>query len=91
MSTGASAPPGSGQGGSVGSFTVEFAACMRAHGVPNFPDPNGQPGQLGPNSGIDPGSPQFQAAINGPCRPLAPSQWLDSGSGSGPNSAPGGQ
>jgi hypothetical protein len=38
---------------------------MRAHGVPNFPDPNAQ-GQIsvqgGPGSGIDPGSPAFQNA-----------------------------
>jgi hypothetical protein len=91
VNTGASAPPGSSQGRSVGSFSVDFAKCMRAHGVPNFPDPNGRPGQLGPNSGIDPGSAQFQTAVNGPCRSLAPPQWLDSGSDSGPNSVSGGQ
>ncbi len=67
---------------STGSFTLAFAKCMRAHGVPGFPDPNGQAGQLGPDSGIDPGSPTFQSALNGPCRSLAPSAWLSSGSGS---------
>jgi hypothetical protein len=38
-----SAAAGSGSsslsGGSPGSQAVAFAACMRAHGVPNFPDP----------------------------------------------------
>ena len=37
---------------------AKFAACMRAHGVPNFPDPS-SPGaiQLGPSSGLDPSRP----------------------------------
>jgi hypothetical protein len=46
---------------------LEFAACMRAHGVPNFPDPIFPGGgrveeRIQPGSGIDPNSPQFQAA-----------------------------
>ena len=65
----------------AGSFTPAFAKCMRAHGVPNFPDPNGQGGQLGPGSGIDPTSAVFQAALNGPCLSLAPAGWVSSGSG----------
>jgi hypothetical protein len=45
-------------GGSVQQMT-KFAACMRSHGVANFPDPNAQ----GVISGsIDPGSAQFQQA-----------------------------
>jgi hypothetical protein len=75
---------GGGQGGSVGSFTVAFAKCMRAHGIRNFPDPNGRPGQLGPSSGIDPGSAKFRAVLSGPCKPLAPQPWVDSGKGSVP-------
>jgi hypothetical protein len=63
----------------TGSFTLAFARCMRAHGVPNFPNPNGQNGQLGPSSGIDPNSPAFQSAINGPCVSLAPPGWVGSG------------
>jgi hypothetical protein len=65
-----------------GEFTREFAECMRANGVSNFPDPTGEPGQLGPDSGIDPGSSAYLSAINGPCRPLAPPAWIDDGSGS---------
>jgi hypothetical protein len=40
-----------------------FAACMRSHGVPNFPDPSSGGGiNIGPRSGINPDSPQFQSA-----------------------------
>jgi len=41
----------------------KFSACMRKHGITNFPDPNGQ-GVITISSGmgIDPGSPAFQSA-----------------------------
>jgi hypothetical protein len=39
---------------------LKLSQCMRAHGVPNFPDPNGQGVVQG--SGIDPNSRQFQKA-----------------------------
>lgn len=97
----AGAPPaGGGSGGQVssrnrsgsqvnqtaGNFSLAFARCMRANGVPAFPNPNGHGGQLGPDSGIDPASPQFQSAINGPCRSTAPPNWLGSGKVSAPGS-----
>ena len=45
---------------------LKFSACMRSHGVPNFPDPQTSGGgiTLGfkRGSGIDPQSPQFKAA-----------------------------
>jgi hypothetical protein len=46
---------------------LAFAKCMRAHGVPKFPDPkvesNGATSQrIGPDIGVDPSSPTFQAA-----------------------------
>lgn len=47
---------------------LKFSTCMRAHGVPNFPDPKFSGGgtrvslKIGSSSGINPGSPQFQAA-----------------------------
>ena len=44
---------------------LAFSDCMRAHGVPNFPDPSGGGGggiQLNSSSGINPASPSFQAA-----------------------------
>ena len=44
-------------------FALKVARCLRAHGFPNFPDPTvsnqGTSENLG---GIDPNSPQFQAA-----------------------------
>jgi hypothetical protein len=72
---------GSGPGGNetTGSYTVVFAECMRAHGVPKFPDPNGSGMLPGPDSGIDPSSAAFQAALNGPCQSLAPAGWVSSG------------
>jgi hypothetical protein len=47
---------------------LKFSGCMRQHGVPNFPDPKFSGGgtrvtlKLGKSSGIEPNSPQFQAA-----------------------------
>jgi hypothetical protein len=42
---------------------AKFSACMRKHGVTNFPDPNGQGVITIPSGmGIDPGSPAFQTA-----------------------------
>jgi hypothetical protein len=50
------------------SRAVEFAQCMRAHGVTNFPDPT----TAGPGAkdGLDPNSPTFQAAQTA-CRQYA--------------------
>jgi hypothetical protein len=55
---------------SIRAKALRFAACMRSHGVPDFPDPQIQTGPGGgvgvriggPGSGIDPSSPAFQAA-----------------------------
>lgn len=42
---------------------LKYAQCMRAHGVPKFPDPNDQGGfQIEPGSGMNPNSPQYQSA-----------------------------
>ena len=42
---------------------LKFSDCMRSNGITNFPDPTSGGGiQIGSNSGIDPQSPQFQAA-----------------------------
>jgi hypothetical protein len=44
---------------------LQFAQCVRAHGVPNFPDPDGTGRIPDPETGgVDQGSPQFQAANN---------------------------
>jgi hypothetical protein len=54
--------------GPPSTTAVAFADCMRAHGIPNFPDP-------GPNgfslSGIDTGSPAFRSAHKA-CAPFQP-------------------
>ena len=64
---------------SATTFTLAFAECMRAHGVPKFPNPDRNGSQLGPESGVSPASPTFQAAVDGPCRSLAPAGWVSSG------------
>jgi len=51
---------------------ANFAGCMRKHGVPSFPDPNGQ-GMFSPDSleQLDPSSPLFQSAYK-TCLSLMP-------------------
>jgi hypothetical protein len=54
---------------------LKFSQCMRSHGVTNFPDPQLQPHNRvslrvgGP--GLDPNSPQYQAA-NSACKHFTP-------------------
>jgi hypothetical protein len=55
--------------GGNGAQMLAYAQCMRSHGVPNFPDPNGQ-GEIQGN-GINPASPSFQAADKD-CRHILP-------------------
>jgi hypothetical protein len=64
--------PPNGQG-STGDQTAElkWAACMRSHGEPNFPDPASD-GSFTLPSGMNAESPQFQAALNACPRPAAP-------------------
>jgi len=55
---------------------LKFSACMRAHGVRNFPDPKFEGGgrsslKIDSKSGIDPRSPVFQAAQKA-CQKLLP-------------------
>jgi hypothetical protein len=61
------------------SQLVKYAQCMRAHGVPNFPDPHTTSGGIGvpsgftfdlSGSGIDGKSPQYRAAARA-CQSLA--------------------
>jgi hypothetical protein len=73
---------GSTSGAAAGSgVTIAFARCMRSHGVPAFPNPNRLAAALAPGGSVDPTSAPFQAALNGPCRSLAPQAWLSSGPG----------
>jgi hypothetical protein len=48
---------------------LTLAKCMRAHGVPNFPDPNAS-GAIPPGS-VDPNSPQVKSALKA-CQPSRP-------------------
>jgi hypothetical protein len=64
---------------------LAYAQCMRAHGVPDFPDPNGQGGftfQGGQEGDLGPDSPAFQQA-NQDCQQITPV----SGVGHGPSPA----
>jgi hypothetical protein len=80
--------PGGGNQTTGGNFTpqqqaqlLQYAQCMRAHKILNFPDPTGK--GLGSLNGIDMNSPQFQSASLA-CQPLLPNQG-----GSGPVTRPG--
>jgi hypothetical protein len=56
------------------SQALKYSACMRAHGITNFPDPmvnNGGKAVGFRMSGIDQSSPQFQSAQQA-CRKFAP-------------------
>jgi hypothetical protein len=53
---------------------LRMSQCMRAHGIKDFPDPNGQGGiaiKITPGSDLDPNNPQFKAA-NAACQHLLP-------------------
>jgi CubicO group peptidase (beta-lactamase class C family) len=68
--TTAGPPPGSGSG--AASMPLEYAECMRAHGLPKFPNPVDGHIILSPSSGINPASPAFQAASKA-CAKYGPS------------------
>jgi hypothetical protein len=55
------------------SAMLKYARCMRAHGLADFPDPDSR-GHLdiGPGSGVDVNSPQFQTAFNACKSKLSP-------------------
>lgn len=60
-----------GGSGDYGAF-LEFSNCMRAHGVPSFPDPSVGGGvHIGLQSGLDPQAPAFRQAQQ-ECRRLLP-------------------
>jgi hypothetical protein len=50
---------------------LKYSACMRAHGVPKFPDPVLEDHGVGITTNINPNTPQFKAA-NQACRSLMP-------------------
>jgi hypothetical protein len=67
-----SASGGSAGGGKTSKIAdgARFSACMRSHGVHNFPDPGANGGlNISPDMGFDPSSPTFKAAERA-CRSL---------------------
>jgi hypothetical protein len=66
-------------GGSGKGDPAAYSACMRKHGVPNFPDPDSKGriritsgvGRNGQKTGVDTNSPQFRKAQRA-CRKLQP-------------------
>jgi hypothetical protein len=79
---GSSGKPGRGSRSAVASAGIEYADCMRAHGVPNFPDPSSAAGAvqlLG--SGINTQSPAFGSAQSA-CQKLLPGGLPGRGGGS---------
>lgn len=61
------------------SQLLKLARCMRAHGVPNFPDPTVSGGGVMLQGSFDFGSPQFWGAERA-CGPLVPAGLFPSGS-----------
>jgi hypothetical protein len=83
-STAAGSSGGSGSSASPGSQAVAYSACVRAHGVPNFPDPkvsthgNEVKVAIGVNPSIT-GNPHFKSAQEA-CSKLLPGGGPGSGS-----------
>jgi hypothetical protein len=71
-------PGGAGIGTSistdVGAASVKFTSCMRAHGVPNFPDPDSHGTiTITVSTSLNPAAPGFQSA-EAACRHLLPAE-----------------
>lgn len=63
--------PSGGHSAEAKAQDVTFADCMRAHGVPNFPDPS-HDGAFDLPPGLDPQAPQFNRAEKA-CQSVQPS------------------
>jgi len=68
-----SAAPSSSPAPTGAAGLLAYSECMRAHGVPDFPDPVGNSLQIKASAGsdLDPNSPQMQAAQKA-CQSLQP-------------------
>jgi hypothetical protein len=78
-------PAGSGgQQGADNATALKYSQCMRQHGIKNFPDPN-PGGGFQIQGGVDPNSPQFQAAAK------ACAQYQPGGNGAPTKTINGGQ
>jgi hypothetical protein len=82
-STPTSAPAAGGSSGSSQTGAVAFAQCVRAHGVPDFPDPQNGHFLI---SGTDQSNPKFQSAVQ-TCQHLLPGGSATNSGGGGSNSS----
>lgn len=68
-------PPSPAEQAQMQAHALAFSRCMRAHGVPGFPDPQFSTGRISihitPGSGLDPSSPIFQNAQKA-CQSILP-------------------
>jgi len=66
-------PVSQSQGSEMMTAQLKFSICMRAHGVPNYPDPTstGEVGNDGATPGVNENSPAFQTAEK-KCEKLRP-------------------
>lgn len=55
-------PPTAAESAANTALMLRLARCMRAHGVPKFPDPTSEGIRFSPSSGINPNSPAYRAA-----------------------------
>ena len=71
---------------------LKYAACMRSHGVPDFPDPVFKDGGIQQQVNGDPNAPQFKAADKACAQyqPIGPGGQTTQNSG-GPSAGDGGQ
>jgi hypothetical protein len=72
--SGQSSPPEAGSSATSYADRLKHAECMRAHGIPDFPDPNQNGATLlrgGPGSDLNASDPRFQAAETA-CQKLLP-------------------
>jgi hypothetical protein len=58
-------------GSAIASAGIKYADCMRAHGVPNFPDPTSAGGGVQLSDAVNTRSPAFQSAQSA-CQKLLP-------------------
>jgi hypothetical protein len=61
----------SGGGGPAAADGLKFASCMRAHGLPSFPDPAARGGGIQIPNSVNPAAPAFQHALKA-CRRFTP-------------------
>jgi hypothetical protein len=78
---GSSGKSGGGSGSAIASAGIKYADCMRAHGVPNFPDPISAGGGVQLSSEVNTQSPAFQSAQSA-CQKLLPGGLPGRGDGS---------